>query len=139
MSNALYQQAIKELAKAAHGAGRLDTPDGEASLDNPLCGDRVHMEVVRDNGRIVALAHDTKGCLLCRASASVLGQYAIGQRAEEIAAVRDALQNMLNTTDVTPLAWQELESFAPASRFPSRHQCVLLPFRVLLAALNTES
>lgn len=136
MSDALYQQAIKDLAKAAHGAGRLDTPDGQASLDNPLCGDRVHMEVVRDNGRIAALGHETKGCLLCRASASVLGQHAIGKTAGEIAAVRDALQNMLNTEDATPLAWRELEVFAPASRFPSRHQCVLLPFRALLAALG---
>lgn len=136
MSDALYQQAIKDLAKAAHGAGRLDTPDGEASLDNPLCGDRVHMEVVRDNGRIVELKHETKGCLLCRASASVLGQHAIGKTAGEIAAVRDALQNMLDTADAAPLAWRELEVFAPASRFPSRHQCVLLPFRALLAALG---
>lgn len=136
MSNALYQQAIKELAKAAHGAGKLDAPDGEASLDNPLCGDRVRMQVARKHGRIVAIGHETKGCLLCRASASILGQHAIGKTAGEIAVVRDALQNMLNTADVAPLAWQELESFVPASRFPSRHQCVLLPFSALLAALE---
>lgn len=136
MSNALYQQAIKELAKAAHGAGRLAAPDGQASLDNPLCGDRVHMEVVRDNGRIVALAHDTKGCLLCRASASVLGKHAVGQSAEEIKAVHDVLQNMLKAEDTPPLEWREVEYFAPARQFPSRHLCILLPFNALLAALE---
>jgi len=41
----LYQAAIKSLAQAATGHGRLDAPDGRALLDNPLCGDRVAMEV----------------------------------------------------------------------------------------------
>ena len=38
---ALYQDAIKQRAGAAHGQGALAAPDGEVRLDNPLCGDRV--------------------------------------------------------------------------------------------------
>ena len=65
----LYQQAIKELAAAGAGQGRLEAPDARALLDNPLCGDRVEIEVKLSAGRIAALAHSVKGCLLCRAAA----------------------------------------------------------------------
>lgn len=139
MSDALYQQAIKDFAKAAHGAGRLAAPDGAAFLDNPLCGDRVRIEVMRRDGLIAAVGHETKGCLLCRASASILAQRAPGQTAADIEAVRDVLQHMLNAEDTVPLAWPELEWFTPARRFPSRHGCVLLPFNALLAALEPRS
>ena len=72
----LYQQDILDLANSADGAGRLGAPDGAAQGDSPLCGDRVRMEVRLDGGHIVALAHETKGCLLCRAAAAAIGRRA---------------------------------------------------------------
>lgn len=134
---ALYQEAIKQMAQAAHGHGRLTAAGGEAKLDNPLCGDRVRMQVVLDAGRIAAIAHETRGCLLCRAAAAVIGLRAAGQDASGIAAVAAALENLLQQCAPAPADWPELAMFAPARTYPSRHRCVLLPFRTLLAALDS--
>lgn len=136
MSAALYQQAIKDLATAAHGAGRLAAADARGTLDNPLCGDRVSVELSLREGRIAALAHQTRGCLLCRAAASILGLRAAGCRPSDIAAVSAALEALLMAGDVPPLRWPELEIFAPVRRHGSRHGCVLLPFQVVTAALG---
>lgn len=135
-SNALYQDAIKQMAQAAHGHGQLDGANGEARLDNPLCGDRVRMQVALDSGRISAVAHQTKGCLLCRAAASLLGARAVGQDAAAIEAVADELEAMLKGAAPGPAAWPELAMFVPARAYASRHRCVLLPFRALQAALG---
>lgn len=135
-ATALYHDAIKRMADAAHGAGALATPDGEARLDNPLCGDRVRMQVALDAGRITALAHETRGCLLCRAAASLLGTRAAGLDAGAVAAAAMAAERVLRDGAVAPGDWPELAMFAPARAFPSRHRCVLLPFRALQAAIG---
>ena len=120
MSEDIYQQALKDLAQAAHGAGRLSRPDGEALRHNPLCGDRVRMEVVASDGRITALAQETRCCLLARASASLLGLRAQGCGRDEIAAMARALQALLAGGEANPSSWPELALFRPVAAHPSR-------------------
>ena len=131
----LYREAIKALAAAGTGHGRLDAPDGRALLDNPLCGDRVEMEVKFAAGHIAALAHRVNGCLLCRAAAAV-GQRAAGASAEEIERVAAQLTAMLEEQDPPPDGWTEFGAFAPVHGYRSRYGCVLLPVKTLLAALR---
>lgn len=138
-TDSLYQDAIKQFAQAAHGQGQLAGATGEAKLSNPLCGDRVRMQVALDGGRIAAVAHETRGCLLCRAAASLLGARAAGQDAFGIEAVAEELDAMLKGTAPLPAAWPELAMFVPARAYASRHRCILLPFRALLDALRAAS
>ena len=133
--NSLYQDAIKQFAQAAHGHGQLTAATGEAKLDNPLCGDRVRMQVAVASGHIAAIAHETNGCLLCRAAASVIGLQAVGQDESGIEAAVAGLEGMLKNDAPVPVTWPELAMFVPARAYASRHRCVLLPFRALLAAM----
>lgn len=136
MNDSLYQDAIKRYAAAGHAHGQLAQAGGEAKLSNPLCGDRVRMQVALDDGRIAALAHETKGCLLCRAAASLLGERAPGLDAAAIAAVADGLESLLQEGSPPPAGWPELAMFIPAQAHASRHRCILLPVRALQAALR---
>ena len=83
-----------------------------------------------------ALAHQVRGCLLCEASASLLGRAAVGATPAEVAAARSGAAAMLATGAPPPReAWAELELFRPAHEVKSRHRCVLLPFEALGEAL----
>jgi nitrogen fixation protein NifU and related proteins len=135
-SEALYQDALLRLARAAKGAGRLGVPDASASRDNPLCGDDVTMDVSVKGGRIAAVGHRVRGCVLCQASASLIGAIAPGRPRGEIARARADLQAMLRVGGSVPAApWEELSVFLPVRDVPSRHECVLLPFDALGDAL----
>lgn len=136
-SSDLYQQALLDLAKAAHGAGSLPTPHGEALRDSPLCGDRVRMQVALEAGRIKAIAHEVKGCLLCRAAASLLGLHGIGLTAAEAGTLREQVAATLAGGD-PPSALPELVFFEPVRPHRNRHGCVLLPFEALCAALAKD-
>ena len=70
----LYNDAILAEAKARHGHGRLAEPDVTATCDNPLCGDRVTVDLRLAGDRIAELAQTTRGCILTQAAASVIGQ-----------------------------------------------------------------
>lgn len=137
MSDDLYQQAITALAKAATGAGKLEQPDGRETVDNPLCGDRVTMDVELTDNRIAHLAHEVRGCLLCRAAASVIGTRAPGRTADQIAQARAGLLTILKSGPTDPIdGWPELSAFQPVAAHKSRHDCVLLPFEALIRALD---
>ena len=137
---AFYQEAILRLARAASGAGRLEAPDGSATLDNPLCGDRVSVEVGVREGRIAALAHRVRGCLLCQAAASLLGRAAAGSTPAEVEEARGRLAEVLRSGAEPPRgAWGDLAAFAPVGPVPSRHGCLLLPFDALVEALARAS
>ncbi len=132
----IYQRAILELADAATGHGTLPSPDARAFLDNPLCGDNIEMQVRLSAGRITALAHEVKGCLLCRAAASVIGKHAIGATAGDIAAVGAAVSSLLEKQAPAPQGWAELAAFTPVHGHRSRYRCVQLPFEALMDALQ---
>jgi nitrogen fixation protein NifU and related proteins len=134
VSDDLYQQAIMERAKSRAGAGRLDKPSASATVDNPLCGDRITMDVTLANGAIAAIGHQVRGCALCQASASVIATAAIGQSPSAALAGRDTLKGVLKG-DAAAAPWADLGIFAPVQRHKSRHDCVLLPFEALAQAL----
>ncbi|MBI4987347.1 MAG: iron-sulfur cluster assembly scaffold protein [Rhodocyclales bacterium] len=134
----LYQQALLDLARAAHGAGTLPSPDGSVLRDSPLCGDRVRLQVALEAGRITAIAHDVKGCLLCRAAASLVGLHGTGLNATEADALRGQVAATLAGSEPPP-GWPELALFAPVRPHRNRHGCVLLPFEALAAALDSHS
>ena len=132
----IYQQAILALANDATGHGSLPAPDARAFLDNPLCGDNVEMQVRLADGRIAAVAHEVKGCLLCRAAASVLGKHAIGATRAEIEQASAAVSDLLDRQSPPPAGWEDLSAFTPVHGHRSRYRCVTLPFEALLVALG---
>ncbi len=134
MSDDLYQQAIMERVKKPVGAGRLAAPDATATVDNPLCGDRITLDLKLSGGVIAAIGHQVRGCALCQASASVIASTAIGQKPAAALAGRESLRAMLGGGEASA-PWAALGIFAPVRRHKSRHDCVLLPFDALARAL----
>ena len=134
MSDQLYQDRIVALAKARNGAGKLVSPTRSARRDNPLCGDRVTVDVRLQDGRIAEIAHQVRGCLLCQASASALASVAVGKDAAGIETVRHDAERAIGREAGT--AGEPFAAFAPVAAHKSRHECVLLPFEALKEALT---
>ncbi|MEX2199787.1 MAG: iron-sulfur cluster assembly scaffold protein [Dongiaceae bacterium] len=137
MNDDLYHERLVALARAADNAGVVSPPALSGEADNPLCGDRVRMTLRVKDGRIAALAHKTRGCLLCEAAAAAIGRRAPGSGIEDVHSIAARLRDWLkNGTDLPAGTWPELADFAPVRAVKSRHDCVLLPFDALIQALK---
>ena len=111
------------LAQAADFHAPLDAPDATATADNPLCGDRATVEVSLEtplaemaNGdrRIMAVAHRTRGCILCQAAANAMADAAPGHSAASVREVAGELRRMLAEDGTAPAGdWADLGVFAP--------------------------
>lgn len=135
MSADLYQEKILALAHDGARVGRLASPDATATVDNPLCGDRVTIDLSLNDGRIHEIAHHVRGCVLCQASAAALAAKAVGKTAESLAQAAEALRAMLTGGAAPSGAWAGFGAFTPVAEHKSRHSCVLLPFDAIAEAL----
>lgn len=134
MSESLYQQAILDLSRAAHAAGRLVDPTVSVTIHNPLCGDRVTLDLRLGDGLVRGLGHRVRGCALCEAAASAIGKHASGATPTQLRQSGEEIAALIAGQDLNPV-WPELLAFRPVRDFKSRHRCVLLPFEALAQAL----
>ena len=138
MSDPLYRKEILRLAADAVGAGHLSGPHVTATAHNPACGDKVTVDLSVDaHGRVTAMAHDTKACVLAQASASILGRSLAGASREEIEALANDIVAMLVTKAPAPAApFGAYAAFDGAIDHRTRHRCVMLPVEAVLAAFE---
>jgi len=136
MSDPLYKKALLRLAADATGAGRLAVPCRTGLAHNPVCGDRVTVDIAIEGGRITAIAHDTKACVLTQASASILGGEVIGLTRIEVAGLQATVIAMLAGGPLPAAPFDVYAAFDGVVEHRNRHKCVLLPIEAVLAALE---
>ena len=136
MSEALYHKALVERARAAFGKGRLPDATSSATVDNPLCGDRVTLDLAVKDGRIAAIGHHVRGCLLCEAAAATIAEHGCGADRATLDAMSAAARALMAEGGALDPQWQCLEIFRPVHGAKSRRECVLLPFEALKRAAS---
>jgi nitrogen fixation NifU-like protein len=118
-------------------SSRLERPQASATVDNPLCDDRVTIDLGLADGRVAAVGHKVRGCLLCQAAAAAIAVRAPGETPAALRAIGAALERAVRREPAAAEGlWPKLGAFAPVHAHKSRHDCVLLPFEALAQALD---
>ncbi len=79
---ALYSETIRERWRRPRFRGELAGATATAEDVNPLCGDRVRMQVTLQDGRVSAARFVGDSCAICTASADVLSELIEGREIE---------------------------------------------------------
>ncbi|MCZ4281421.1 iron-sulfur cluster assembly scaffold protein [Kiloniella laminariae] len=129
--DALYNKSILKLASA--GDSPLAHPDISVLHDNPLCGDRITLDLTLDQRTISALGYKARSCALCKASAELLRTCAVGKDLETITNLHLQLKMQLKEQAVLTFSapWKKFSLFQPAVPIKNRHSCILLPFQAI--------
>ena len=137
MIDDLYSAKVLALAANMPRAGRLAQPGGSSEKVSKLCGSRVTVDVVLQDGRVSDFAQDVKACALGQASAAVLGEHVIGARVDELEGARDALKAMLKDGGPAPLGrFADLKALEVVRDYPPRHASTLLAFEAVVEAAH---
>jgi nitrogen fixation protein NifU and related proteins len=116
---ALYSDVIRERWRRPRFRGELAGATATAEDVNPLCGDRVRMQLRVEDGRVRAARFAGDSCAICTASADVVAELVEGQACSEAVA----------------LAAADVLTVLQADVRPTRMRCVTLPLTVLGKAL----
>jgi len=137
MLDDLYTAKILKAAANMPRAGRLTAPMGSAEKVSKLCGSRVLVDVVVENGKVSDFAQEVKACALGQASAAVLGENILGATPAEVDAARDALYAMLKTGGPPPQGrFSDLAMLEPVKDYAPRHASTMLAFEAAVEALR---
>jgi nitrogen fixation protein NifU and related proteins len=92
----LYRDYILEHYRRPHNFGVLESPSATYEGANPLCGDRITMQLGIRDGRVAEVAFTGRGCAISQASASLLTDEVRGMPVERAIAFRaDELLDLL--------------------------------------------
>jgi nitrogen fixation NifU-like protein len=91
-----YRQNILDHYQNPRNFGTLDKPDISAEDSNPLCGDKIRIDLRVKNGAIEDVRFSGVGCSISRAAASMLTEEVKGKTLDEVKAIgRDEVLEML--------------------------------------------
>jgi nitrogen fixation NifU-like protein len=86
-----YREIVLEHFRHPRNRGPLAGADVSVEGANPLCGDRVRVELRVDGETVADAAFTADACVLCIASASLLTEHVRGMLVSEVRELHDAL------------------------------------------------
>ncbi len=85
--DATYREAIIEHYRHPRNYGRLDNPNIHVEAHNPLCGDRLEMDLIVSGGVVREVRFSGRGCALSQASTSMLTEDIAGADLTDLARI----------------------------------------------------
>ena len=118
----LYRDYILEHYRRPHNFGVIDEPSATFEGSNPLCGDRITMQLAVRDGVVREIGFTGRGCAISQASASLLTDEVKGKTLDEVAGVQ--------AVDLLELLGIEIS--------PARLKCAMLSHESLQHVLRSE-
>jgi nitrogen fixation protein NifU and related proteins len=112
---ALYSDILLDHFRHPRNYGSIDAPDISNEQFNPLCGDRIRLELKLEHSLVNEARFKGDGCAISTAAASLLTEMVLGKDLEELANFPDSRLISALESDIQP----------------ARLQCALLPLQAL--------
>jgi nitrogen fixation NifU-like protein len=116
----LYRDYILEHYRRPHNFGVLEAPTASFEGSNPLCGDRITMQLTVEDGVVTDIGFTGRGCAISQASASLLTDEVKGKPVADVAEFA--------ATDLLDLLGIDIS--------PARLKCAMLSFDSLQHLLD---
>ncbi|QTX03169.1 SUF system NifU family Fe-S cluster assembly protein [Candidatus Phytoplasma luffae] len=136
--NQIYRKLILKHYKKPQNEGYIeDKRYLISSKSNISCGDSIAIQVYIDNYSIIDIKFTANGCSLLIASASLMTTIIKKQKLMKSLEQINLFLKTLETKDyINPDLNTELKVFELIKNFPSKINCVAMPWQTLLQLLN---
>jgi nitrogen fixation protein NifU and related proteins len=136
----LYQDLILDHQKNPRNFGDLAGANHHADGFNPLCGDKIALDLKVDDQNVIQDIRFTgSGCAISKASASMMTMALKGKKAEEAEKIFHQFHDMvMGKVEKVPADLGKLKVFAGVREYPARVKCASLAWHTMEAALHDE-
>jgi len=135
----LYQEMVLDHGKRPRNRRRIPGAHRSAEGFNPLCGDRVIVDLLLADGAAVIsdAAFEGSGCAVCMASASMMTEAVRDLSIDDAVALAGRFRaSLINDQPMRADDDERLRSLHGVRRFPMRVKCATLPWHALTAAVR---
>lgn len=135
----LYQEVILDHNRHPRNFRSVEPHSHEANGYNPLCGDRVTIELSIEGGVIADIGFQGDGCAISTASASIMTEALEGKTIEEAQVLFDQFHDLVTRDDAYPEpTLGKIAVLAGVRDYPMRVKCATLAWHTLHAALEEK-
>ena len=134
----LYQEVIIDHGRHPRNFGMLPNANHAKEGFNPLCGDKIFLQIKEQNGVIEKMQFEGCGCAISMASASLMTEALQGKTLKEVNALFELFHDWImdgKTSDQLG----KLTVLGGVREFPARVKCATLAWHTLKAALENNS
>lgn len=127
----LYRQVILDHSSHPHHRGSLGKSNFSVEMNNPTCGDVIHLEVDVEDGIIKDIAFDGSGCSISTASASMMTEAVIGKTLDEATHLSAEFSQLVQGQDIEDEDLGDALMLGGVAKFPARIKCATLAWKAL--------
>jgi nitrogen fixation NifU-like protein len=135
----LYQEVILEHYQSPRNFGQLDHPTHQGEGNNPLCGDRLTLDLQVEDDIIRDVRFQGSGCAISKASASLMTTMLKGKTVSEALHLFDQFHHLVTTGKVASEDVGKLAVLAGVHKYPSRIKCASLAWHTMKNVLQGET
>ena len=131
--SSLYQEVILDHYRRPRNKGALEESTHSVTMNNPLCGDVVELQLRVEGDRVAGARFQGRGCSISQASASMMSEELEGRTVESALELARKFTRLLHGDEelARDKALGDLRALAGVSKFPVRIKCALLGFNCL--------
>ncbi len=132
----LYQELILQHYRSPRNRGELDSPSVEISMNNPVCGDEITLQLEVAGEIVSSVRFRGQGCSISQASASMMTQQLEGKSLAEARALAELFTRLMHGDPdaAADRTLGDLRALAGVAKFPARVKCALLAWNALSEA-----
>ena len=137
----LYRAVIMEHYKKPRNKVYLDENNVTVDMNNPTCGDRIHLTLKINDGIVEDAKFDGEGCSISMSSASMMTEIIKGKKVEEALKLADIFSKMMLGEEIDEEILDELGDIAAlqgVSKFPARIKCATLAWKAMEKGVSKE-
>jgi len=136
----LYRSVIMDHYKNPRNKGTLEENSVTIDMNNPTCGDRIHLTLKLNDGVVEDAKFDGEGCSISMSSASMMTQIVKGKKLDEALELADIFSKMMLGEDFDDEKYDlgDVEALQGVAKFPARIKCATLAWKAMEKGVNNE-
>ncbi|MEB2281513.1 SUF system NifU family Fe-S cluster assembly protein [Lysinibacillus xylanilyticus] len=128
----LYRSVIMDHYKNPRNKGSIEEDAVTIDMNNPTCGDRIHLTLKVTDGIVEDAKFDGEGCSISMSSASMMTQLIKGKKVEEALELAEIFSKMMMGEDYSEkYDLEDVEALQGVSQFPARIKCATLAWKAM--------
>jgi nitrogen fixation protein NifU and related proteins len=129
----LYRSVIMDHYKKPRNKGSLDENSVTIDMNNPTCGDRIHLTLKVEDGIVQDAKFDGEGCSISMSSASMMTELVKGKKIDEALELADIFSKMMtgDEYDTEKYDLGDVEALQGVAKFPARIKCATLAWKAM--------
>ncbi|AMQ05330.1 MULTISPECIES: Fe-S cluster assembly sulfur transfer protein SufU [Sporosarcina] len=136
----LYRSVIMDHYKNPRNKGVIEESSITVDMNNPTCGDVIHLTLQIDDGIVQNAKFEGDGCSISMASASMMTQIVKGKKVDEALKAASIFSDMMLGKDVDDsIDLGDIEALAGVSKFPARIKCATLAWKAMEKGVGNDS